>query len=256
LENGSLFTLTTTPLQPNNRRDNVQRHGVLEKLKTSTILSKDPSDHKIKIISNYVKVEKFPGQLHQYSLNFHRNNNGSPIVLDKRHQIIAAVKAMEEADVLKLKNSEQVWATDYKDLWCTSPLPDHPTTGEPEWPSRQFDLTQPDGKVVHDLIVTVKFQKLHDGRIETNKPVTSKLAENIRALNAQVASRVREHNEARGDIIQIGANKFFLKQGFQEMGRVLKCSSRILYFDSSYCLGHFAERQHRYVRFLDANACF
>jgi hypothetical protein len=93
---------------PTKQPDNVHRHGVLDSLSTSTIASKDPRPDKFNIISNYVKVEKFPGQLHEYSLRFHRSNNGSPIVLDKGYQIRAAGKAIEEADVLNLKDSSQI----------------------------------------------------------------------------------------------------------------------------------------------------
>jgi eukaryotic translation initiation factor 2C len=222
-----------TPSTPTaiNEPTNVQNiKSVMAGLKTCFIGPRDQSgdrtkvpssqkDRKIgpfEIISNYVEVKKLPGILYQYSLTFQRGPTTDPIVLNRRCEIIAAFDAMIAADALKL--NQRVWATDYKDLWCDTPL-DPLVLGA----SQQFEFTQLNGRVAGDLMVNAKYQKSQDSTPQIiEQSNIGDLTELTRAMNAHVTKGVRESNQNPDDeIIQVGANKFFLKGGYQQLVRGL-----------------------------------
>ena len=195
----------------------VPRNGVCQ-MDTEHV-GRQPGPKDPMVISNYVQVTQVPSELSVYSVSFWRPNadpEKSPLVYNKRREIRRAFETLIDEDILQLKANKLAWATDFKDLWTHQPLFDHDQEDRNFGP---FDYKQLNGKLVHDLYATVRYTGTLAGIDEALATADiAQLSDHVRALNAHVAQSVREHSrEQNKGIIQLGANKFYVGDGFKEM---------------------------------------
>lgn len=182
-----------------------------------------PSNNVVKIVSNYVQVEKIPDKLFVYSLTFWRydrrrtDNDGNPSILNinKRKHLESAFKAINGREPFASENGQHQWATDCKDLWSNVQIQADQDYGPFTW-------APPGQPEVNDLRVKVgKEEVLSNIRAAFASKPASELSQELRALNAIISRPVRESDCAGYGVTQIGANKFFL-DGFEDMGRGLR----------------------------------
>lgn len=177
----------------------------------------------ITIMSNYVTVKQVPDKLLVYSLTFWRPHPEDPakkIVYSKRREIEGAFKAVMAADALKLDANQRPWATNYRDLWCQSCLPSDPSSEGKDlaFDTERFTYVQLNGQEVTDLRATVLCTGvLADIEQVLNSTDIAAMSDHIRALNAHVAQGVHQHDNGTDRLFQHGANKFFAKDGFNDM---------------------------------------
>jgi hypothetical protein len=199
----------------------LQRDGIY---KTETEhLGPATSRGQIRIMANYVKVNQVPNKLYVYSLRFwrpHPKNANTTMEFNKKREIAGAFEAFLKSGHLNISTSSKDWATNFKDLWRSSPLPIHGQCGcdtlwETESPT--FTYTQLNGERVLDMRATVKYQGLlSDVDVSLRTKHITDLGDCIRALNAHVAQSARDNDNAN-KLTQVGANKFFMNGGYDDM---------------------------------------
>jgi eukaryotic translation initiation factor 2C len=201
------------PIDPPPR---VRQDGICPKLRNEDASS---TNGEIVVRSNYVRVSKIPQTLHAYTLKFTRPaKDQGRIEYNKRREIRDAFRALTKEDVLKFVARKVPYATDFKTLWTTMPI-DNVTKIGYVHNSKEFKYIQPNGKTIANLRVELTYvDHLADiQQILQTKPL-AELPEYIRALNATVAQCIEEHQEKTGkEIDRIGANRFYLSNGYIEM---------------------------------------
>lgn len=253
-------TGTLEPLGPSDTNSENAPHSNLgvtnvfsNRNNTVDIVSKEG----FKILSNHVRVTRIPDSLYTYSLKFwhpRASNSDNPganpkeEVVDRRRDIKSAFDALTGIDRPQRAQADEIawpigrdgfiWATDYKDLWCTTKLPDQtsaplntagstsqspaPISLDPTTPSTETILTfgpckwDPPGarKPVDDLHVTVSNgERVRNLRKAFEEENADAMTEKIRALNAIIARSVLK-GKSTTHVTQIGANKFYLDRGF------------------------------------------
>ncbi|KAG9194008.1 hypothetical protein G6011_04043 [Alternaria panax] len=166
------------------------------------------------VTTNYVQVTKVPERLYVYTLDFWRpdsGDHGSKSYYTKRREIEGAFNAMIEAKALHL-GDDVAWASDSKDFWCTTFLPQCPAATGATYLTDKFVYRQIDGKKVNDLQAAITFNSTLDNIADKLATLDlADLSDYIRALNAIIAKSVHETAKADGtNLTQIGANKFYL----------------------------------------------
>ena len=184
------------------------------------LIGPEPKKNQIHVVSNYVQVTAVPQELFVYSLSFWRPSSDKTkpnLPYNKKREIKLAFDSVIASDNLELEKNNHIWATDYKDLWTHKAL--GANVEDQEWNVGPFRYKQLNGKVVEDLHVTIH----HTGRLQDipqalESDDINDLSDHIRALNAHVARAVRQYSgEHDNKTIQVGANKFYVKNGFREM---------------------------------------
>jgi hypothetical protein len=171
------------------------------------------------VVSNYVKVMEVPQELHVYTLSFSKPGkvSGTPFVFNRRQEIKGCFDSMMLNDALSIKDQSIQWATDYRTLWTSSPIPGHAfgTT----WTTPDFTYTQPNGKIADNLRADVRYNDLlKDIEQNINDAASKDLSDYISALNANVLQHLRGSETGSQDgVTIIGANKFFMEQGYTEI---------------------------------------
>jgi hypothetical protein len=164
--------------------------------------------------TNYVRVNAIPKQLFAYSLRFYRErkDNEEDVEINKQGEIKSAFDAFMQSSKLNLGNV--VWATDYKELWCTSKLPiqDGATFQDIAWDC-------PGGRIIEDLKLDIGSPKCMDILGPFKTKATCDLSDEIRALNAIISRAI---HKLCTDLIQVGANKFFIKGAFSTIAGGLR----------------------------------
>jgi hypothetical protein len=172
----------------------------------------------IEVLTNYVRVKKIPKNLHVYSLAFSRPNTDSAtagrIEYKKRREIESAFKALLESGRIGLPADGISYATDFRDLWCTSLL--FAGAVGTVLPIDNLQYTQLNGKTVNDLRANLTYTgSLNNIEMKFRQDSLAALHNCIQALNANVAESIRRNGRESGTpLTQVGANKFFLDEGF------------------------------------------
>jgi hypothetical protein len=170
--------------------------------------------------SNFVRVNGIPQQLFAYSLRFYRLNpnlrkKGDPAEFEynKSGEVKSTFEAFCRSNMLDLTNV--IWATDYKELWCTSRLsvdPKDPTASQATFQDIKWNC--PGARAVGDLKLDIAFIKQMDIHDSFKQKASCDLSDEIRALNAIISSAVHTLNSG---LIQVGVNKFFVRDAFRTM---------------------------------------
>ncbi|KAF2005628.1 Piwi-domain-containing protein [Amniculicola lignicola CBS 123094] len=215
---------TTSLPQPTSPMPEIQVNGGIYSCATDDI---ELSSHqKPAIMSNYIRINSLPKDLYVYSIRLWRpKTENTPVDEDdpttmfefnKRRDAKSAFDAVTGSNILDLRSA--TWATDYKTLWSTAELVSHPPD-DPKKPIQKTygpcRWTRPTGGTIEDLEVTIVFQtKLCNIEGSFKTKASHDLAEEIRGLNAIISRSIRTLS---ADLIQVGANKFFINGGFQNM---------------------------------------
>lgn len=167
----------------------------------------------VKIVTNYLRVTDLPDSLYVYSLDFWRPGQaeGQRLPFKKRREIKSAFAAVTNAPAGKIDLSGKVWASDYKDLYCTTPLPGGTEYGPFEW--------SPPGKArIRDLRVTLGAGQSLSGIPEAFRSLPAhELSDQARALNAFIARAIQNRATADNTVTHVSANKFYLDRGWQKI---------------------------------------
>jgi hypothetical protein len=189
----------------------------------------DPTRQERLISSNFLRITKIPDTLYVYSLDFWRNDaQGNRFAYNKRGEIESAFEAStyngEDGEARlqdtnfgqKLDLRALQWATNYKKLWTTAPVPN---PGQDLGP---FLYDPPGRKRIRHLYMTVGEQrKLDKINHKFSTSPAHKLADETRALNAIITRSVKMKDKESKSITQVGANKFYLKGGYEQIKRSL-----------------------------------
>lgn len=227
---GLIDSNNTAKFLPKNEPETT-KEGVLRANQVSTESTQNPTGPEFKIMTNYVKIRKVPKNLHVYSLRFwrpHPKDQSKEIDFNKKKDLVSAFQALIDSGHLGLGPEDTNWATNFKDLWCSSelnlPFYDDGKAKCKRHITPAFTYMQINGRKIDDLKVTLTkdndagvMDDIHKALLQGH---VADVDAQIRALNAFVAqaARINDHDKS---LLQIGANKFYLKYGYKDMNPLL-----------------------------------
>jgi hypothetical protein len=215
-------------VQKEEQEPQVGEDGILEVDTTFLGPPVNKAKGEFEIMSNYVQVKSIPKDLYVYSLKYWHPKPGSKpgttidqVVFNKRVEIMRAYKALHKLDRFHLTVNGCIWATDYKTLWSSSPLPQCSTALDAIWTTENAAFRDLKGENIEDMRATlttkVPLRDLPKAFQENN---VADLDDHIRALNAHVSRSVEQvTQDGNVPVTQIGVNKFYLNRGFKDMDR-------------------------------------
>lgn len=169
------------------------------------------------VIINYINITALPKELFAYTLRFYREHwerGKASIEFNKQGEIKSAFNAFRAANKPDLHAVH--WATDYVELWCTTKLS---ISHNGSTTFKMNSWNRPGAKSVDELKLDITFKQRLDISNVFKTKASCSLSEEIRALNAIISSAVHSR---RSDLIQIGTNKFFVKNAFKKMAGGLR----------------------------------
>lgn len=178
----------------------------------------------IYVLTNYVKIQNFPKSIHHYTVKVRdedeTNDGANQTRTERRSARLNEKKRVFNAVLNRLKLDQDkslLWATDYTNIWMTEPLqPENIesalVTSEEIIQLNDVCLASMAGQL--DLIVDMERMPSLDlprGHLDvaTVSPAELGRSNAISALNAMMNRRICESDQ-NDDIIQVGANRFFM----------------------------------------------
>ncbi|KAK5683373.1 hypothetical protein LTS10_004904 [Elasticomyces elasticus] len=186
-----------------------------------------------KIITNYVAVNQVPNQLYVYDVNYISIDDPvNPIEVKRRTEKRQVFESLKVLPPLSENNppprARKDWATNFNTVWSLKPLqfPNSSTAPPVQGQIYMIPAVQyqkPSGRSATLDHVQFTFTDMLDftHQSSTNSLLNSGLAPNAKGASVHIAALnglVSQHVTAtQAGIIQVGANKFFLTNGFKEM---------------------------------------
>ncbi|KAJ4305566.1 hypothetical protein N0V90_001097 [Kalmusia sp. IMI 367209] len=207
---------------PQMQSPNIDSAGIPNPKFQVNCLHEATKEETIEVLTNYLEVTKVPDQFHVYSFKFWRTNPpNSDITYNKRNEIIRAYEALKNHAAIHALVGGILWATDYKNLYAQSALPNTGDFGS-QISTQPFPFIELNGTLVN-IRATLTFTGILSNINTTlrNANVQHR-TEAITALNAIIAQHVRSLRPSRDvtgppTVTQVGANKFFRNEAFVEM---------------------------------------
>ncbi|KAK3621321.1 hypothetical protein LTR56_022857 [Elasticomyces elasticus] len=206
---------------------NYQGNQLADKVKTSS--QRGTTGKAISIITNYVSVDKVPGQLYVYDVKYVAVDDpvdGREVKRrTEKRNVFEALKALppfSESDGIR-----KHWATDFNTVWSLEPLSFGNSTSPPV-PKQMYPVAAVEYRKVSGRPATLdRVEFTFSGMLDFTDPSDTQsllnpgLAPNAKGASVHIAALnglVSKHaTSALNSIIQVGPNKFFLANGFKPM---------------------------------------
>jgi len=163
------------------------------------------------IIANYVRVTAVPDKLVVYKIknSFVIEKAGKDIQrsLNRPKELKHIFLAAQGAGLHSLLAST-IWGTDFQHLWTSSEL-----TGQPSY---TFTYVVDGGKSVSMCVTLEHDQTLTGINDALQRDEIQDLTQHLEGLNSILARPILNQS-ATGALTQLGANRFFLNDGFKDM---------------------------------------